>query len=391
MIRWLPIAVVVLCGITAALQVGKVPIALGQMQTEYGLTLATLSWVMSVFPIVGVVGGVATGMVVERVGDRRVVCAGMLIISAASVLGALSHGFAWLIATRIAEGMGFLLVVVAAPAVLQRLTPRAKQPLVFGVWSTFMPVGITVSMLLGSHLGGWRSVWLVYAALVFLTLLAFLASVPAAQRRAQVQSLSAAIEKAKTTLRSRQTWWLALSFAVYALQFFAILSFLPIFLGQRMNLSPSAAAAITAAVVGINIVGNLSAGLLISRGIRPRVLLVGASVVMGVTGACVFIPSLPGVWAVVLCLLFSAVGGLIPSTALQSAPRTAPDPSVVPLHLGLVMQGNYLGQLVGPVVVGNIVAHGGWPAAAWPVLAAACAGVWLGWRVDLRSTRERAA
>ncbi|MEW7001340.1 hypothetical protein M5585_19040 [Serratia ureilytica] len=42
-----------------------------------------------------------------------------------------------------------------------------------------------------------------------------------------------------------------------------------------------------------------------------------------------------------------------------------------------MMQGNYLGQVIGPVALSAIVAAAGWAAPAWLVLAAAVSGALL--------------
>lgn len=42
------------------------------------------------------------------------------------------------------RGLGFLIVVVAAPAVLHRITSETRRSVVFGLWSTFMAGGIAL-------------------------------------------------------------------------------------------------------------------------------------------------------------------------------------------------------------------------------------------------------
>ena len=379
-VPWLPVAAIVLAGVAAALLVGKVPVALARMQQEFGVSLATVSWVMSVFPVIGVVGGIAAGVVVGRLGDRRVMAVGLCTMAVASIGGAYAPGFSALIATRVLEGLGFLLFVVAAPAALQRLAPPARRPLVMGVWSTYMPCGIALAMLLGAQLPAWHSVWLICAAVLVAALLLLLAMVPAASQRPAPQALARVWGNARATLRSQPAWLLALSFMTYNLQFFAVMGFLPIFLVQRMAMPAGTAAVVTAGVVCMNIIGNLAAGMLVSRGVRPAHLLVAAALAMGLCGAGVFVPGMPNGVVIALCFVFSGIGGVLPATILLSAPATAPQPVLVPLYLGLVMRGNYLGQLLGPVLVGSIVASAGWPAAMWPVLASACVCAWLGWR-----------
>ncbi|WP_049017420.1 MFS transporter, partial [Burkholderia cenocepacia] len=143
------VANVVLASIVSALHVGKATIGLPSLQREFGGSLASLSGIMSVFPFVGVFGGIAAGLLVRRWGDRRLLVTGLVILGLSSVAGAWAGSFALLLATRFAEGLGFVIVVVAAPAVLNRVTPPERRNFAFGLWSTFMPAGMALSMLVG--------------------------------------------------------------------------------------------------------------------------------------------------------------------------------------------------------------------------------------------------
>ncbi|EOI3318185.1 MFS transporter [Serratia marcescens] len=346
---WLAVINVLFAGIAAALHVGKATIALPALEAEFGRSLEALSWVISAFPFVGVFGGIAAGLLVRRWGDRRLLALGLLIISAASFTGAALHDFSGLIVSRFVEGLGFVIVVVASPAVLNRIVAPAQRSLVFGIWSTFMPAGIAISLFFGPHLAGWQQSWQAGAAL---TLLAAL-------------------------LRARRPLLLALMFATYNLQFFSVMTFLPIFLMQRIGLTLAAAGGISAAAVAANIIGNLAAGLLLSRGLRAGSLLAATSLIIGVFGIGIFLPITPNALLIPLCFLFCAIAGMLPATILAATPAAAPEPTLLPLSLGLVMQGNYLGQVIGPVALSAIVAAAGWAAPAWLVLAAAVSGALL--------------
>ncbi|CAI0980939.1 MFS transporter [Serratia entomophila] len=368
--QWIAVANVLLAGISAALHVGKATIALPELQREFGRSLESLSWVISAFPFIGVFGGIAAGLLVRRWGDRRLLLLGLLIISVASFAGAALHDFAGLIATRFIEGIGFVIVVVASPAVLNRLVEPQQRNLVFGIWSTFMPAGIALSLFFGPHLGSWQQSWFAGGALTLLSALllplttrnpaAFSSAVPLQLRRALTD-----------LLRARQPLLLALIFTAYNLQFFAVMSFLPIFLMQRVGLSLAAAGSVSAVIVAANIIGNLSAGLLLSRGIPARSLLAATSLMMGLSGVGIFLSATPVALLIPLCILFCAISGMLPATLLAATPAATPEPSLVPLSLGLVMQGNYLGQVIGPLVLSAIVAYAGWTAPAGLLLAAA--------------------
>lgn len=363
------VALVILAGIVAALHVGKGPIAMPEMQHDFGHSLSTLSWVMSVFAIVGVLGSTAAGVLAQRLGDRRVLMGGLLILGVASFAGSGAPSFGWLVATRVVEGLGFLMVVVAAPAAINRLTPPARRKLVFGFWGSFMGIGMAVSMLLGPQLGHWPRLWMVDGALALLMTALVGLRVPAAPRvRRPVDG------ELRSALRSRPTALLALGFAVYNMQFFALMSFLPSFLMQRVGLSMGEAGIAGASIVIVNAVGNVAGGAALQRGIDASRLLMVASIVTGVLGLAAFLPAVPSHAAIGLCVAFSACAGALPATFLACAPHAAPAPHLAPMSLGIVMQGNYLGQLVAPVQAGMLLASVGWVALGLQIVAAGVVG-----------------
>jgi MFS family permease len=139
-----------------------------------------------------------------------------------------------------------------------------------------------------------------------------------------------------------------------------------------MNVSPAMAGVLSAIVVAANILGNLAAGLLLGRGTARWKPMALASIVMGLSGVAIFLLPLPALLILLLCLIFSSVGGLLPAAALTSAPLLAPVP-----QLAAMVQGSNLGQVVAPVVIGTAVDRAGWAGAAWPVAIAAAAALAL--------------
>ncbi|MCC4246374.1 hypothetical protein [Stappia indica] len=95
---------------------------------------------------------------------------------------------------------------------------------------------------------------------------------------------------------------------------------------------------------------------------------------MGAASLGIFLPLLPATATFLLCVLFSAVGGLIPATILSSAPIVASSAALVPVVIGLIVQGNNLGQILGPVAVGSAIERFGWSSAAVIVAGAALMG-----------------
>jgi MFS family permease len=372
--QWLAIANVVFAGIAVALHVGKATIALPELQREFGRSLESLSWIISAFPFIGVFGGIAAGQLVRRWGDRRLLSLGLVIVSLASFAGATQHDFTGLIATRVIEGIGFVIVVVAAPTLLTRLVAPQQRNLVFSIWSTFMPAGMAISLFFGPHFAGWQQSWIAGGILTLLAALLLPFTTPRGVLTTATATTLRLRQALLSIIRARQPLLLALIFTTYNLQFFAVMAFLPIFLMQRIGLTLVAASGVSAAVIAVNILGNLFAGVLLSRGVKARNLLTIASLLMGLAGASVFLSVTPNAMLIPLCLLFSAIGGMLPATILAATPAAAPEPTLIPLSLGLVMQGIYLGQVIGPIVLSTLVVYAGWSAPSALVLAAAVLG-----------------
>ncbi|CAI1195383.1 CynX/NimT family MFS transporter [Serratia quinivorans] len=372
--QWLAIANVVFAGIAVALHVGKATIALPELQREFGRSLESLSWIISAFPFIGVFGGIAAGQLVRRWGDRRLLSLGLVIVSLASFAGATQHDFTGLIATRVIEGIGFVIVVVAAPTVLTRLVAPQQRNLVFSIWSTFMPAGMAISLFFGPHFAGWQQSWIAGGILTLLAALLLPFTTPRGVLTTATATTLRLRQALLSIIRARQPLLLALIFTTYNLQFFAVMAFLPIFLMQRIGLTLVAAGGVSAAVIAVNILGNLFAGVLLSRGVKARNLLTIASLLMGLAGASVFLSATPNAMLIPLCLLFSSIGGMLPATILAATPAAAPEPTLIPLSLGLVMQGIYLGQVIGPIVLSTLVVYAGWSAPSVLVLAAAVLG-----------------
>jgi predicted MFS family arabinose efflux permease len=174
-------------------------------------------------------------------------------------------------------------------------------------------------------------------------------------------------------VRRRGPALLAICFVLYNIMFFALFSFLPILLMQRLAVSNESAGMLSALAAAANIIGNLAAGQLLARGMSRARLIAVASLAMGALAVGIFLPILEGRWALLLCVAFSAVGGIIPAALLSAAPIASTSATLVPVMMGLLMAGSNLGQMIGPVAVGVAVEAWGWSGAGIIVIVSAIA------------------
>lgn len=357
---------VVAVGVTCALHVGKLPVAIPVLRDSLGLSLVQAGFLLSLVQLAGMTLGLVVGLMADRLGPRRVMLAGLLLLAVGSALGALAPNVHVLLATRVIEGMGFLSAVLPAPGLLrQRVHHAPTLSRSLGWWGAYMPLGTSLALLLGVPLlsaVGWRGAWLLLALLSLLAAAGLAKWVPP---DAQMQPGTAPVATALgprlgRTLKAPGPWLMALAFFLYSGQWLAVVGFLPTIYHQA-GYAGATVAVLSALAAGINMVGNIGGGWWLARGARPGVVLALAYVAMGVGAWVAFGAEGLPVAQYLAVLVFSGVGGLIPGTLFGLAVKLAPDNETVSTTVGWMQQFSALGQFLGPPLVAWVATQvGGW-------------------------------
>ena len=148
--RWTIVALAVVAGIAVGFAVGKVPPAMAVISADFGLGKVTAGWLASIFFAFGAGFGVLTGMAGGRIGARNLLLTGLLILGLASLVGAWAVGGGMLLAMRVVEGFGFAAIVSAAPKLIFDAATPKDRDLALGIWSTYMPAGMAIAMVVTS-------------------------------------------------------------------------------------------------------------------------------------------------------------------------------------------------------------------------------------------------
>ncbi|WP_425256917.1 CynX/NimT family MFS transporter [Rubrivivax sp. RP6-9] len=357
-----PAHIVILAGVCAALHVGKLPPAIPALQQALGLTLVQAGFLLSLVQAAGMALGVGFGVVADGLGPRRSMLLGLAVLVLASALGGFATGVAALMALRVVEGFGFLLVVLPAPGLVRALVPPQRVAAVLGLWGAYMPLATALALLTGPlaiAAVGWRAWWWALAAVSAAMALWLRRAVPAdAPGRTAPAPWRGRLT---TTLAAPGPWLVAVCFAMYSGQWLAVVGFLPVVYAQA-GVPEAATAVLTALAAAANIAGNVASGRLLQRGVAaPRLLAVGFAT-MGVAAAVTFAASTwPPALRYAAVLLFSSVGGLIPGTLFALALRLAPGEGTVSTTVGWVQQWSSVGQFAGPPLVAWVASRaGGW-------------------------------
>jgi MFS family permease len=389
---WAVVLLVCGAGVVAAFQIGKAPAALPLLRADLQLGLVMSGWVISMFNLIGTLLGMLIGAAADRLGHRRVILTGLALVAVASLAGSAADSGAALLAGRFFEGLGFMMVVVAGPALIVRATDPGHLKLAFGAWGCYMPAGSALMMAAAPALlapFGWRGLWIANAVLVaaFAVVLG-MATRKLARPRASTPP-PPILRDIGATVTAPGPILLALAFGLYAMKYLVVLGFLPTILVESEGLSLTAASGLTAFAIAMNVPGNLIGGALVHRGVKPWLLLAVASIVLALCGSALYAPVLPLWLRYLSCVVLSLVGGILPSSVFGAAPAHAPSPRLVATTNGLIMQGSNLGQTIGPPAAAALAASaGGWQLTPLVLAGAGLAGVAVA--LALRALERRA-
>ena len=142
-----------------------IAVALAQLQTDFGVGVATSSWLVSAFYIGAAVGQPLMGRLVDQVGARRMFVAGLALVLLSSLATPFVPGFWWLVGLRVVQAFGTSTAYPAALVLIRAATP-ADRPATAGLGA--ITVASSSSAALGPVLGGflvsgagWQAVFLV--------------------------------------------------------------------------------------------------------------------------------------------------------------------------------------------------------------------------------------
>ncbi len=377
---------VVLAGVVAALQVGKLPPALAALQADLGLTLVQSGFMLSMVQLAGLLLAVFMGLLADGMGLKRSMLCGLVLLALASVAGGLARSPWVLLALRAFEGLGFLLVALPAPALIRRLVPAQNLSSMLGVWGAYMPTGTALALLVGPlfiPVWGWPRWWDLFALIALGMALWLAQAVPADPVRMEegAGTRISTGRRLRETLSARGPWLVALTFAMYSGQWLAVVGFLPSIYASA-GVAGAALGGLTALAAAVNMLGNMASGRLLQRGWAPAQSITLGFVAMALGSTLAFATySEDWPWLRYAgVLLFSGVGGLVPGTLFSLAVRLAPGEQHVATTIGWMQQLSALGQFVGPPVVAAVAARaGGWQLTPLVTVACCMSGMMLAW------------
>jgi EmrB/QacA subfamily drug resistance transporter len=154
----LALLVIATAQLMVVLDAAIVNVALPHMQRALGFSGNGLEWVVTAYAVT--FGGLLLlgGRSGDLLGRRRIFIAGLLLFSAASLLGGFATSQAWLLAARAVQGVGGAMVAPTALALIATTFPEgAPRNRALGVYAAMSGGGAAVGLVLGGLLTSYLS------------------------------------------------------------------------------------------------------------------------------------------------------------------------------------------------------------------------------------------
>ena len=365
------------------------PLVAPEIRADYGLSLAAIGLLSTIFTLGMAIAGMPTGYLLARFSRKTVLQVGIAIFSAGTMLTIVSTGFSDMLVYRAATGIGeaMQLTVLLAIAANVFIHYRAAA---FGAVNFSFGIGAIIGPILGSVLvssyRSWHVPMLVFGVLGFFAIAVVALTVRPWFSETQRAANARTDSTGSPTILNRNTVLLTVMSLIAGLVIYGYLGMYPTFLREKLHYSPTAAGTI----MGSNGLGTLAsvAGGWLGDRLSPRLLMTTAFLCTAGLGYFLF----HGPEAFEARTILSFFWGLVVSgiiyVNLAGYHVKAVRSSLASRASGIFVTSVYGAAAFAGYTMGSIASHAGWMLAGdfqFSLLALVAAGLALGLRPEQMS------
>jgi MFS family permease len=288
--------VLVAANVVVALGYGVVAPVLPQYARHFGVSISAATFVITAFAVMRLVGAPGAGVLVQRLGERRVYISGLIIVALSTAACAFADTYWQLLLFRSLGGVGSAMFTVSSLGLLIRISPSDARGRVAGLFSSGFMVGSVGGPILGSLTAGLglSAPFLIYGAALLVAATVVFVSLRHSTVVGQPDEDDAAPVSFRTVFGHRAyKAALVSNFATGWASYGLRIALVPLFVVEVLGRGPGAAGlALTAFAVG-NISVVIPSGYLSDRLGRRKLLIFGLSLAAVSTALVGFTTSLP--------------------------------------------------------------------------------------------------
>lgn len=382
------LVVVLVCGTLLINYVdrGNLATAVPLIHDELGLSATQLGFLLSAFYYSYVAAMVPAGWLGERFGAHRVLAAGIVIWSAATLLTGFAAGFWSLLLLRLLLGIGESAGFPCASQLFASQLPRSQIDMANGVLGFSYLVGPAIGTVLGGllmPLYGWRAVFVIFGVCSLVTLVP-MARIRLKQAAAPVGAHTSTGPRFGQILQQRGLWGASLGHFASNYNFYFILAWLPDYLVRARGLSMNGMAVVAGGAYLINAVSALAAGWAVGAWTRSgrsaspcyKFLMAFSHIAsMGCMAGMVVLP----IQGCIACLFVFQVAMGACSPGVYAIPQIIAGPSATGRWVGVQNACGNLAGILAPAITGMLLDATGEFSSAFVLAAAVNVLGLVGW------------
>ncbi|WP_407686757.1 MFS transporter [Mycobacterium sp. HUMS_1102779] len=335
-----------------ALGYGVISPVMPSFARTFGVSINAVTFLVTVFSLSRLCFAPVSGLLVQRLGERRIYISGLLVVALSTGACAFSQTYSQLLFFRAVSGVGSTLFYVSALGLMIHISPADARGRVAGIFTTSFMLGAVGGPAVGGLTAGWglTAPFVVYgvallgvAVVLFYGLRHSALAAPAPPTRSKVTMREA--------LRFRAYWSSLLSnFATGWSAFGLRVALVPLFVSDVMGRGVGVIGVVLAAFAAGNALAVIPSGYLSDRMGRRTLLIAGLAATGVATVSMGVVSSLPAFMAAA-CLsgtttgifmspMQAAVADILGSEARAGTPVAA------------VQMASDLGAIIGSMTVG---------------------------------------
>ena len=371
---WGSIWLIYLYSVLAAASISKlVPIAT-ELEHHLGASPQGLGIAISLLSVSSIFAATIGGAIIDRVGARPAIIITSLIVVACNAMSFFAQSMAMLYVARLIEGLEFIGIITAAPALIMAITSGRRQVQAMALWSTYTPTGVSLGLLLAVPFAGtplWRWTFVCHGILFAgaACLGGLLPDTPRAPQRRTTASARSRLADLLCLYREPRPLRLAVATALLMSIGLGTTTVVPIYFAHVHKISVATSSSLLAFANLAMILGGIGAGFLLARKVRASLLYIALTIGGMIAGFLIYAPwvNLPVATAALLLWLLTTGGGAAIMYALL--PHVVRDPSRAAATSGLVAQVMAVATFMTPAIYLTLLAKGNWMTLAGLVLA----------------------
>ena len=338
--------------IMIALGYGVISPAMPSFARTFGVSIEAVTFLVTVFSLSRLCFAPVSGLLVQRLGERRIYIGGLLVVALSTMACAFSQTYWQLLVFRALSGMGSTLFYVSALGLMIHISPVDARGRVAGIFTTSFMLGVVCGPAIGGLAAGWglTAPFVVYgvamlgvAVVLFYSLRHSELAAPAPPTRTTVTMREALRVRAyrSALLANFATGWSAFGLRV---------ALVPLFISDVMGRSVGIIGLVLAMFAAGNALAVIPSGYLSDRMGRRTLLIVGLSASGAATVWLGALSSLPAFLAVA-CVV-GATTGIYMSPMQAAVADILGSEARAGMPVAMVQMMGDLGAIVGSMTLG---------------------------------------